>query len=151
MVFDHQRGDGGTHQTLAASSMEVEALRTVGNSVIKCALGMMHVPWRCLDSICHAVASANQEADGQKILRRKCCKPSVELIEGLFGARVRVRLSWMMTPHHLRTVDQQLSHSGQARRSVLERRRRISRATSRSFMRFTYSACCSSLKNSCLA
>jgi hypothetical protein len=23
---------------------------------------MMHVPWRCLDSICHAVASANQEA-----------------------------------------------------------------------------------------
>ena len=42
--------------------MEVEVLRTVGNSVSKRALGMMHVPWRCLDSICHSVASENQEA-----------------------------------------------------------------------------------------
>ena len=55
-------GDGIRHHTLAASPMEVEVLRRVGNSVSKCALGMMHVPGRCLDSMCHAVASAHQEA-----------------------------------------------------------------------------------------
>ena len=40
MALDHQRGDAGSHHTLAASPMEVEVLRTVENSVSKCALGM---------------------------------------------------------------------------------------------------------------
>ena len=43
MALDHQRGDGDRHHTLAASPMEVEVLRRMGNSVSKCALGMMHV------------------------------------------------------------------------------------------------------------
>ena len=46
---------------LAASLMEVEVLRTVGNSVSRRELGMMHVLWHCLDYICHAVVSGNQE------------------------------------------------------------------------------------------
>ena len=62
LALDQQSGAANRQQMLAASPMEVEVLRTVGNSVSKRELGMMHVPWRCLDSICHSVASANQEA-----------------------------------------------------------------------------------------
>ena len=42
--------------------------------------------------------------DGQKILGRKCCKLSVELLDGLLGVGARW-LSGMMTRQHLGTVN----------------------------------------------
>ena len=91
--------------------MEAEALAedggklgeqlSAGDDARSVALSGLHLP-------CSSISEPRNNldhVDGQKILRRKCCKSSVELIEGLFGVRVRMRLSWMMTPHQLRTVD----------------------------------------------
>ena len=52
-------------------------LRWVGNSVNKCALGMMRVPCRCLDSICHVVAPVNQEAIWTMYTGKRSCGGSV--------------------------------------------------------------------------
>ena len=110
MALDHQRGDGDRHQTLhprwrsrscAVDGGELGEEVCAGDDARSVALSGLHLP-------CSSISKPRENldhVDGQKILRMKCCKPSVELIEGLFGARVRVRLSWMMTPHHLRTVD----------------------------------------------
>ena len=61
-----------------------EQLR-VGDDARSVALSGLHLP-------CSSISKPRSNldhVDGQKILRRKCCKPNVELIEGLFGARVR--------------------------------------------------------------
>ena len=72
-----------------------------GDDACFVALSRLHLP-------CSSISKPRSNLDhvhGQKILWRKCCKPSVELREGLLGARVRLRLSWMLTLHHLRTVN----------------------------------------------
>ena len=74
---------------------------SAGDDARSVALSGLHLP-------CSSISEPRSNldhVDGQKILGRKCCKLSVELNEGLFGVRVRMRLSCMMTPHQLRTVD----------------------------------------------
>ena len=112
-------------------------------------LHAVHVPRVWQDSSCQAVASANHKAisgipidsravRGSWASHSSRCLSSCSLRggEGTLGEVSRDRI-------------QQLSHSVEVRRSRVDRSRRISRATSRSSVRFAYASQLSSalLKN----
>ena len=58
----HDEDETDDEETNVDEAKAQKQLRSKKLKVFMVLGGMMHVPWRCLDSICHAVASANQEA-----------------------------------------------------------------------------------------